>query len=116
MKKFITLFVLLVITLLAGCRKETEEHPSGIFLSKVIYHQNVDQIRHYYYNKQGLLSAREFTFDDRLIEKFQYEYDKSMVNRIDFHEIRNNYDLTLIPKGYMTLEYESGKISRVTLM
>jgi YD repeat-containing protein len=116
MKKNTMLFVVLVFILFTGCRKETEELPSGIFLSKVIYHQNVDQIRHYYYNSQGLLSAREFTFDGRMIEKFQYKYDKSILNRIDFHEIRSHYDLTIIPKGYMIVGYESGKIIKITLI
>ncbi len=116
MQKLTTVFIVLVSAVFAGCLKEKEEIPSGIYLTKVIYHQNVDQIRHYSYNKQGLLSAREFTFDGRMIEKFQYGYVKYMVSRIDFHEIRNEVDLSLIPKGYMAIEYDAGKITSVTLM
>ena len=48
MIKNIKILGLLAVLILTGCEKDKNKIPSGTYLTKVIYHQNVDQIRHYY--------------------------------------------------------------------
>lgn len=105
-----------IFLITAGCREDGEDFPSGVYLQQVIYHQNVDQIRTYHYNNQGLLSLREYHFNGKLIEKFSYLYSDGFISRIEYYGIRNNYDMTLYPGEHLVYEYESGKIVKSALI
>jgi len=105
---------LLIIIGMIGCEKEKTTLPSGIYLSKVIYHQNVDQIRHYYYNNQGLLSTREYEFNDIITERFDYQYKNGLISRIDYYGLNSYNDYNLYHSDYVTYNYESNNIIEST--
>jgi hypothetical protein len=114
MNRFIIIFILLFIIGISGCKKESEEIPSGTYLKKIIYHENVDQINHFYYNNSGLLSSREYEFNGIISERINYQYANGLINRIDYFELYNNTDLTLYLKYYLTYEYELNNIKKST--
>ena len=114
MIKKIKILGLLAALILTGCEKDESEIPSGTYLKKVIYHQNVDQIRHYYYNTQGLLSTREYEFNDIISERFEYKYENRKIVRIDYYGLNSHDDYTLYHKDYLIYEYEMDKIIKST--
>ncbi len=106
------LFTLLVISAaLVGCNDDKDSAP-GIYLTKVIYHQDADQIRHYFYNDQGLLSKREYTFEHVLAEQLFYEYNDQQLGRIDFYSLGKN---GLAYENHIELKSEADKIVQFTL-
>lgn len=115
MTRYIIITGLFSLVLLAGCERIKKNEPTGIYLSRVIYHQNVDQIRHYYYNDQKLLSMREYEFNDNISERFNYYYEDAKVVRIDYYGLNSNEDFTLYPKEYVVYEYDNDKISKATM-
>ncbi|QHT69444.1 hypothetical protein GXP67_23775 [Rhodocytophaga rosea] len=110
------LSILLLLVSLIGCDKEKDSIPTGIYLKRVIYHQNADQIRYYHYNNSGRLSSREYKFDNTTIDKFDYQYDNNLVDRINYYTIQSNTDHTLIQKNYVEYDYEANKIVKSTLL
>jgi hypothetical protein len=114
MIKNIKILGLLAILILTGCEKDKNEFPSGTYLKRVIYHQNVDQIRHYYYNDQGLLSTREYEFNDIISERFEYQYENRKIKRIDYYGFNSYDDYTLYHKDYLVFDYESNNIIKAT--
>lgn len=107
--------VLIILLMVMGCDKNDNNIPSGTYLTKVIYHQNADQIRHYCYNDQGFLASREFEFDDNITEKFTYQYDNGKLIKIDSYGITSNTDLTLKHQGYILFDYDIDDIKKATL-
>ena len=105
---------LVILALMASCEKNSNSFPEGIYLEQVIYHQNVDQINHYYYNKSGLLTEREYQFNSVIAEKFLFQYTDGQISRIDFYAMKNNTDQTLYHQFYLLYEYASGKIIKST--
>ena len=101
---------ILILFGISSCDKEITL-PHGTYLSKVIYNQNIDQIRHYHYNNQGLLSKREFQFDNMIMEGFDYKYKGELINQIDFYEYRNE---TMYKAMYALIEYQSQSIVKST--
>lgn len=95
-----------------GCEKDDNIFPSGIYLKKVIYHREANQIRHYNYNKQGLLCSREYEFDDKITEKLLYQYNRGNINRINYYRIDGNI---LSQEGYLLYHYDAKKLIRSIL-
>ena len=114
MIKNIRILGLLAILILSGCDNDENKLPSGIYLKKVIYHQNVDQIRHYYYNDHGLLSKREYEFNNVISERFEYQYENGKVTRIDYYGLNSLDDYTLYHKEYLIYEYAMDNIIKST--
>jgi len=114
MMKNIKIIGLLAILILTGCEKDENKIPSGTYLTEVIYHQNADQIRHYYYNGQGFLSYREYEFNDIITEKFKYQYENGKINRIDYYGLNSYNDYTLYLKAYMIFDYNMANITKST--
>jgi len=106
---------LLLLTGIWGCDRQKDSFPSGIYLKKVIYHQQADQVRQYQYNSAGLLASRTYTFNNTITEKFDYQYKNGLVSRINYFAVNSNTDVTLVPKGYLMYEYDAGKIRQVAL-
>lgn len=108
MKISIQVFVFIVFLGLLGCEKEPV--PAGLLLSTVTYHQNVDQVRHFYYNNSGQLSSREYRFDNKVMDKLEYQYKDGLVNRIDFYTRKQYEDPSLYLENYLAFEYESNQL------
>lgn len=109
--RYTAIIAALLMVGITSCEKQNT-FPSGTYLIKVIYHQNVSQIRHYNYNGKGQLSEREYEFDGRTIERFEYQYQNGLISRINFFGMKNYNDLTLYLLDYVQYEYISDNIVR----
>ena len=110
-----TIIALIILFVAVGCDKD-EEMPSGVYLTRVIYHQNADQVRHYFYDKEGLLSHRQYRFEDIIAERFDYKYQDGKISQIDFYSLNNQNDRTLHYQNHLLFEYEAGNIVKSTLV
>lgn len=113
-RKYIEILFILII-LFTGCNKNEENVPSGIYLKRIIYHQNVDQINILQYNKNGLLSTKEGQFGSKITGKLEYQYNNLRLSRISIYELAANQSGALITDRYLQFEYQNDLLIKSTL-
>lgn len=110
MNKHFKILGFLVLIGLVGCEKNKDTYPSGIYLKKVYYHKNADQVRLFKYNSDGQLVQRDFLFNDVIGERFEFRRDNHKTS-IKFYMVKSPYDYTLISKDRLDINFENDRIT-----
>ena len=109
MNKNITILGFLILLGLIGCEKDDTDFPSGVYLKKVYYHKNADQVRLFDYNSKGQLAQRDYQFNDVIGERFEFTREDNKTS-ILFYDVKSPNDYTLIFKDRLDISYENEKI------
>lgn len=113
-KLFIPILFSLIVWLIS-CEKSENTMPKGVYLNKVYYHKNVDQVREFKYNNRGELIKRTYKFNEVIGEVFEYIRDGELKS-IQYYSTASNTDLTLVYRNKIDYYYENGQMVKVELV
>lgn len=111
--KVISGFVIIII--LIACEKDKNNSwPSGIYLKKVFYHKNIDQVREFHYNNNGQLEKREYIFNNIIGERFEFIRENEELYCILFYDVISPDNYSLVLKDRIYFFYENNRLVKTS--
>jgi hypothetical protein len=109
MNRNIPILGFLILFGLISCEKDNNILPSGIYLKKVYYHKNADQVRLFDYTPKGILAQRDYQFIDVIGERFVFIREDNKTS-ILYYSVKSPNDHSLIYEQRLDISYENEKI------
>lgn len=99
------IFLLLIIASIGLFSCDEDYELNKTVIDEIIFHENVDQVGKYIYNRDGSVKRYEFHFDNKFLEYTDYLYSGNKLITRNYYEKRSDGNFTIF--AHDTFAYNS---------